>query len=92
MKNKFAYKVSSAILEDMALLTSPQALARLTIDNKPINWRTFLKLAEINKIEPDQILPQGTKLWDEEKIAFLATKLPKERIRGSVGFFKKRKK
>lgn len=73
-------------LNGMKLLTSTQCRDKLRVDNKPINWRTFEKLLKKFKIKPELITPQGTKLYDEDKISPLKHNLPKTRRPGEAYF------
>jgi hypothetical protein len=78
-----------AILRGMKLITSTQSRAILTVDENPINWRTFEKLLKKVGVKPELVTPQGTKLYDEDKIKPLKNLLPKKRQPGSA-YFQKR--
>jgi hypothetical protein len=83
--NKFTRYKAFYMVGGMKLITSPQAIAILKVEGKPINWRTFVKLTQKHQIKPEMTLPQGTKLWDIDKVHKLAELLPKKRVFGRKG-------
>lgn len=61
------------------IITTPQAIQRCRVGGKPINRKTFFKLAAETKTKPVETLTQGTHLWDLEEIDKMAKRLHKRR-------------
>lgn len=64
------------------LITSTQGMQILKVEGRPINIKTFKRILAQEGVGPEQTLPQGTHLYDEEKIKRLARKISKKRVPG----------